>query len=79
MNSPGRFALFLGDLSIFCVEDDIEEAFRSFGSILEIRIQRSRDTSRTLSYGFIEFSSAASAVAAMNGMNGVVLKGRPIR
>ena len=71
--------LFLGDLSIQCSEVDIEEAFAQFGAILEIRIKRSQETSKTLSYGFLEFVTANSATNALNAMDGYVLKGRPMR
>ena len=74
-----NYALFLGDLSIFCCEKDIEDAFASYGDIFNVRIQRSKETSRALSYGFIEFSCETAAVTAMNEMNGFVLKGRPLR
>lgn len=72
-------SLFLGDLSIFCEEKDIEEAFAQFGEIVDVRIQRSKETSRALSYGFIEFAEAACAEAALNAMNYYLLKGRPLR
>lgn len=77
--AKSNYALFLGDLSIFCTEKDIEEAFQQFGEIVNIRIQRSKETSRALSYGFIEYSCETAAVSAMNEMNGYVLKGRPLR
>lgn len=72
-------ALFLGDLSIYCDEKDIEEAFAPYGNIVDVRIQRSKETSRALSYGFIEFSSQDSAAAALSEMNYFLLKGRPLR
>lgn len=71
--------LFLGDLSIFCCEKDIENAFAKYGHILSVRIQRSKEDARALSYGFIEFASETAAVTAMNEMNGFVLIGRPLR
>lgn len=74
-----KFGLFLGDLSMLCTEADLEDAFSPFGTIVEIRIKRSKETSKTLSYGFLEFSAAAAAVKAMNDMDGVVLKGRRLR
>jgi RNA recognition motif-containing protein len=74
-----RCSLFLGDLSIFCSEKDIEEAFGQFGEVVEVRIQRSKETSRALSYGFIEFAEPECAEAALNSMNYFVLKGRPLR
>lgn len=72
-------ALFLGDLSIFCDEKDIEGAFSTFGEIVDIRIQRSKETSRALSYGFIEFADPNAATAALANMNYYLLKGRPLR
>jgi RNA recognition motif-containing protein len=72
-------SLFLGDLSIFCTEKDIEDAFHQFGEIVEVRVQRSKETARALSYGFIEFADSPSAEAALNSMNNYVLKGRPLR
>jgi RNA recognition motif-containing protein len=47
--------------------------------MVEVRIQRSKETARALSYGFIEFSEPAFAEAALNSMNNYVLKGRPLR
>ena len=74
-----KFALFLGDLSLHCNEADLAQVFSPFGTIQEIRVKRSKETSKTLSYGFLEFSSASAAVNAMNSMDGVVVKGRPLR
>jgi RNA recognition motif-containing protein len=74
-----KCSLFLGDLSLFCTEKDIEDAFGKFGKIVEVRIQRSKETARALSYGFIEFSEPAFAEAALNSMHNYVLKGRPLR
>lgn len=78
-NAPGKSSLFIGDLAIFCSERDIEEAFAPYGEIQEIKIMRSEETSRNLSYGFIKFSTPQSAKIAMNQLNGVILCGRPLR
>eukprot|EP00981_Chlorochromonas_danica_P007582 scaffold1805_cov167-Ochromonas_danica.AAC.5 len=74
-----KTTLFLGDLAIFCTEKDIETAFRPFGEIAEIKIMRSEETNRNLSYGFIKFVHAAAAKEAMDQLNGKVFCGRPIR
>jgi RNA recognition motif-containing protein len=78
-NQRAKCSLFLGDLSLFCTEADIEDAFVQFGKIVEVRIQRSKETARALSYGFIEFSEPMFAETALNSMNNYVLKGRPLR
>lgn len=76
---PVLFCLFLGDLSVFCSETDISEAFQKFGEIAGVRIIRNRNTKKNLSYGFIEFTNVSAAIQAMNEMNGKILCGRSIR
>eukprot|EP01032_Pedospumella_encystans_P036664 gene36664-41500_t len=73
-----KHSLFLGDLSIYCDEKDIAAAFAPYGNIVDIRIQRSKETSRALSYGFIEFDTEESAAVALREMNYFLLKGRPL-
>lgn len=78
-NNNGKSSLFVGDLSIFCSEQDLEKAFSPFGTLLEIKIMRSEETSRNLSYGFIKFAAPNSAKMAMDQLNGVMLCGRQMR
>lgn len=77
--APAKSTLFLGDLSAFCNEEDIHKLFSPFGEIVEIKIMRSEETSRNLSYGFIKFASAACAKKAMNAIDGTLFCGRHIR
>ena len=76
---PGSFCLFLGDLSYFCTEHDLQKAFGPFGAIVDIRIIRNKSTKKSLSYGFVEYNNASSAGAAMREMNGKIVCGRAIR
>jgi RNA recognition motif-containing protein len=76
---PSSFCLFLGDLSYFCNENDLRKAFGPFGTITELRIIRNKVTKKSLCYGFIEYSNASSAGAAMREMNGKIVCGRAIR
>jgi RNA recognition motif-containing protein len=73
------FCLFLGDLSCFCSEQEILEVFSPFGTVLDIRIIRNRETNRSLSYGFIDFATASAATSAMKELNGKLVCGRAIR
>lgn len=74
-----RSTLFVGNLSVFCTEKEIEQVFTPYGHILEIRMAKSEDQSKHLSYGFIKFANVASAQLAMHDLNGVVLCGRPLK
>ena len=77
--NQGKTSLFVGDLSIFCSEQELEKTFAPFGTLVEIKIMRSEETSRNLSYGFVKFATANSAKAAMNELNGIMLCGRQMR
>jgi len=74
-----KCSIFVGNLAIFCTQKDIEEAFMPFGHIVNISIKCDEETSKNLSYGFIKYSSEASALHAMNALNGTILCGRPLR
>lgn len=77
--SLNKCTLFLGDLSAFVSEQDIHNVFSAYGEIVEIKIMRSEETMRNLSYGFIKFAHANSAKRAMNGLDGVLFCGRHLR
>jgi RNA recognition motif-containing protein len=74
-----RSTLFIGNLSVFCTEHDIEQLFSQYGSILEIRMAKSEDQSKHLSYGFVKFANVASAQIAMHDLDGYILCGRPLK
>lgn len=71
--------LFVGDLSIFCEENDIKEMFVKYGELDEVKIIRCEETNKNLSYGFVKYSKHESAVLALKELNGVLLVGRPMR
>jgi len=75
---PQHNTLFLGDLSCFCQESDISEAFTVFGNIQDIRLMRSKNDGSCLGYGFVTFVSQSHAARALEAMNGEVLVGRKL-
>lgn len=76
---PPSYCLFLGDLSLFCKEEDLEREFAKFGEITALRIKRSKETHKNLCYGFVEYSRPSAAVQAMNELDGKIMFGRPLR
>lgn len=78
-NNNNNCTLFLGDLFALCTEADIHDLFAPFGEIAEIKIMRSEETNRNLSYGFIKFLNSLDATKALNAMNGVLFGGRHLR
>lgn len=74
-----RSTVFVGNLSVFVTEHDLEHLFSAYGTILEIRMAKSEDRSKHLSYGFVKFANVASAQLAMHELNGSLLCGRPLK
>lgn len=72
-------SLFLGDLSVYCTEQDIYEIFQPFGPIESIQLKRKSTSNSRPSYGFIQYQFRESAEEALRVMNGRVVHGRAIR
>lgn len=72
-------SLFVGDLSIFCTEADMQESFQPFGEIVEVKVMRCDETHKNLCYGFVKFSNQEDAQRAMDSLNSALLCGRPMR
>ena len=74
--------LFLGDLSILCHENDLEEAFFERGyrpARGSIKIMRNGLDHHPRGYGFVSFETMGEAMAAMKDMDGLVVHGRKLR
>lgn len=71
--------LFVGNLSFSTTEDQLHETFGQFGSVVEAKIILDRDTGRPRGFGFVTMDSEDSAQEAIDGMNGTMLDGRPLR
>jgi RNA recognition motif-containing protein len=78
-NNTNKSSLFVGDLSIFCNEQELQEEFSKYGEVVEIKIMKSEETNRNLCYGFIKFSNPISAKNALDNLDGKVLRGRRMR
>lgn len=70
--------IFVGNLSYSANPADLEEAFREFGSIQDVKIVKDRATGKSRGFGFITFSSADEAKRALT-MNEKDVLGRKIR
>ena len=77
--SLGNNSLFIGDLSKFCTESNLESLFAPYGHIIDVKIKRNNATGKTLSYGFVTYASDESASAAMDQLNGFTFFGRNLR
>jgi len=71
--------LFVGNLSFSTTEERLASTFGQFGGVVEAKIILDRDTGRPRGFGFVTMDSDDSAQEAIDGMNGTMLDGRPLR
>jgi RNA recognition motif-containing protein len=70
--------IYVGNLSYEVTEDDLREAFSRFGQVASANVIKDRETGRSKGFGFIEMPNQQEAQAAIAGLNGQELKGRPL-
>jgi RNA recognition motif-containing protein len=68
--------LYVGNLSFNTTENQLNDAFAEFGTVVEATLMLDRMTGRPRGFGFVTMSSAEEAQRAIEGMNGRDLDGR---
>lgn len=77
-NTPSHLeALFVGDLSYFCTDDDLAKLFAPFGPVHKAVVRKSK-TNEPLHYGFAEIP-LENAEKAIQSLNGLSFLGRKLR
>jgi len=70
--------IYVGNLSFKATEEDVRQAFASFGAIKSVAIIKDRLTGESRGFAFVEMTNAAEGQAAIAALNGKELKGRPL-
>jgi RNA recognition motif-containing protein len=70
--------LFVGNLSFKLSEGELQELFAQYGTVVSCAIPTDRDTGRKRGFAFVEMSSQEEAEAAIKGLNGRDVAGRPL-
>jgi len=70
--------LFVGNLSFNTTENDLQDAFAEFGTVVEANLMMDRMTNRPRGFGFVTMSSAEEAQQAIAGLNGKDVGGRAL-
>jgi RNA recognition motif-containing protein len=70
--------LYVGNLAYSVRDESLQAAFSQFGNVASAKVMMDRDTGRSKGFGFVEMGNDAEAQAAINGMNGQSLEGRPL-
>jgi len=70
--------IYVGNLSYEVAVENIREAFESFGQVTSARVIKDKYNGQSRGFGFVEMPEPAQAQAAIKGLNGKELMGKPI-
>jgi RNA recognition motif-containing protein len=70
--------IFVGNLDWAITEDELERLFEPYGIVDRTQIVTDRDTGRSRGFAFVEMPDAAEVQAAIAGLHGTTLGGRPL-
>jgi RNA recognition motif-containing protein len=71
--------LYVGNMSFRTTEEDLQRAFASCGSVVEVKIIMDRETGRSRGFAFVTMGSTADGRNAISTLDGRDLDGRPLR
>lgn len=70
--------IYAGNLPREATEDDLRQAFEAYGQVETVSIIKDRFSGESRGFGFVEMPSRTEAEAAITGLNGQDLQGRPL-
>lgn len=70
--------LYVGNLSHQATEDDLQAAFAAFGQVASVTLIKDKFSGEPRGFGFVEMPIQAEALAAIAGLAGKELRGRPL-
>lgn len=70
--------LFVGNLSFQVSDFELEDLFKEHGEVTSAKVIVDRRTGRSKGYGFVEMVEEDQARNAIEALNGLEIKGRPI-
>jgi len=71
--------IYIGNLPYTTTEEDLKTAFAPFGQVATVKIVVDRYTGRSKGFGFVDMPSDDEAKAAIAGLNGKEMDGRPLK
>ena len=70
--------LYVGNLSFETTENDLNDLFAEYGKVTDVAILNDRETGRSRGFGFVTFTDATAANAAIAALNGKEVGGRAL-
>ena len=72
-------SIFVGNLPFRAEREDVLQLFAPFGEVLNCSLPLERDTGRKRGFAFVEMADDSVETAAIDGLQGSELMGRPLR
>ena len=72
-------SIFIGNLPFRAEREDVIQLFAPFGEVSNCSLPLERDTGRKRGFAFVEMADEAIESAAIDGLQGTELMGRPLR
>ena len=74
-----KVSIFVGNLPFRAERDDVLRLFLPFGEVTNCSLPLERDTGRKRGFAFVEMASESLESAAIEGLQGSEMMGRPLR
>ena len=71
--------IYVGNLSFDATDDDLKEAFESFGTVDTASVIRDNYSGRSRGFGFVEMPESEEAESAISGLDGQEITGRAVK
>jgi len=71
-------SIYVGNLSSEMTEEELKGVFQEFGEVTSVNIIKDKFTGQPRGFGFVEMASVDATKAAIAGMSGKELKGKPL-
>lgn len=71
--------IYVGNLSYQATDEDLRTAFAAYGTVKSASVIMDKMTGQSRGFGFVEMSTKSEGEAAIAGLNGKELKGRPLK
>lgn len=72
-------SIYVGNLSYQVTEEDISSIFAEYGTVKRVQLPTDRETGRLRGFGFVEMSSEAEELAAIEALDGAEWMGRDLK
>ena len=70
--------IYVGNLPFEVTEEELRQEFEAFGEVTSVDIITDKYSGRPRGFGFVEMASVSEGQAAINGLNGKILKERTL-